>query len=93
MKTRFKEHGADRRHDRHRKSALAEHSHFTKHQIFLEKSRVIAKDESLTKRKVKEKIEIIIAIDFLNRDDGTKLNDTWKPLPHDLKINNNNQSN
>ena len=31
MKTRFKEHSAYIRHDRHKKSALAEHSHFTKH--------------------------------------------------------------
>ena len=31
MRTRFKEHYADIRHDWNKKSALAEHSHFTKH--------------------------------------------------------------
>ena len=92
MRTRFKEHGVDIRYHRHKKSTLVEHSHITKHQISLEKARVIAKEESLTKRKVKEKIEINIALDYLNRDDGTKLNDTWKPLLHDLRINGNNQT-
>ena len=31
MRTRFKEHSVDIRHDRHKKSALIEHSHITKH--------------------------------------------------------------
>ena len=93
MRTRFKEHNADIRHDRHKKSTLAEHSPMTKHQIYLEKAKVIAKEESLTKRKVREKIEINIALDCLNRDDRTKLNDTWKPLLHDLRSNGNYQTN
>ena len=32
METRFKEHSADLRHDRHKKSVLAEHSHLKSHQ-------------------------------------------------------------
>ena len=59
----------------------------------LRKKKFIAKEESLTKRKVSEKIEINIALDYLNRDYGTKLSDTWKPLLHDLRINGNNQTN
>ena len=49
--------------------------------------------ENLTKQKVREKIEINISLDCLNRDDGTKLSDTWKPILHDLRINGNNQTN
>ena len=93
MLTLFKEHSADIRHDRHKKSTLAEHSPMTKHQIYLEKAKVIAKEESLTKRKVREKIEINIALDCLNRGGGTKLINTWKPLLHDLRINGNIQTN
>ena len=54
---------------------------------------VITKEESLTKQKVREKIQINIALDYFNRDDGTKLSDTWKPLLHDHMINGNNQTN
>ena len=93
MKTRLKEHSADIRHDRHKKSALAEHSHLIKHQIYLEKASVLAKEESLTRRNVREKIESNITLDCLNRDDGTKLNNTWKPLLYDLKINSNKRNN
>ena len=58
MKTRFKKHSADIRHDRHKNSALEKHSHLTKHQICLEKASVLTKEESLTKQKVRDKIEI-----------------------------------
>ena len=41
--TRLKEHEADLRHDRHKNSALAEHSHLTQHHLRLDNSKVISK--------------------------------------------------
>ena len=83
--TRLKEHGADLRHDRYKRSALAEHAHLTQHQICLENAVVVAREDNIAKRKIREKIEINMAMDCLNRDDGKKLSDTWLPLLHSLK--------
>ena len=85
--TRLKEHGADLRNDRHKRSALDEHAHVTQHHICLENVVVIAREDSIAKRKIRENIEINMAIDCLNRDDGKKLSDTWLPLLHSLKRN------
>ena len=49
METRFKEHSAHLRHDRHKKSTLAEHSHLTGHQICLENAKVLAREDNLIK--------------------------------------------
>ena len=83
--TILKEHEAYLRHDRHKKSVLAERAHLTQHNICLENAKVIAREDNLTKRKIREKIEINMTNDCLNRDDGTKLSDTWLPLLHSLK--------
>ena len=83
--TRLKEHEADLRHDRHKKFTLAEHAHLTQHHICLENAKVISREDNLTKRKIREKIEINMTNDFLNRNDGTKLSDTSLPLLHSLK--------
>ena len=83
--TRLKEHGADLKHDRHKKSTLAEHAHLTQHHICLENAMVIAREDNLAKRKIREKIEINITNGCLNRDDGKKLSDTWLPLLHSLR--------
>ena len=85
--TRLKEHEADLRHDRHKRSSLAEHPHLTQHHICLENVVVIVREDNLAKRKIREKIEINMIDDCLNRDDGTKLSDTWLPLLHSLKNN------
>ena len=85
METRFKEHSADLRHNRHKKSALAEHAHKTGHHICLEDAKVIAKEDNLLKRKIREKIEINLTRNCLNRDDGAKISDFWKPLLHSLQ--------
>ena len=76
METRFKEHSANLRHDRHKKSTIAEHSHLTGHQICLENAKVLAKEDNLIKRKVKEKIKINLSHNYLNRDDGARLSDS-----------------
>ena len=76
IETRMKEHMADLRHDRHKRSALAEHAHLTQHHICLENAKVIAKEDNLIKRKKREKIEINMTNNCLNRDDGKKLNES-----------------
>ena len=55
---RFKEHLANLRHDIFNKYALAKHSHLTSHQICMDKAKIIVKEEHLTRRKLREKIEI-----------------------------------
>ena len=82
METRFKEHSADLRHNRHKKSTLAEHVHITG----LENANVIAREDNLFKRKIREKIEINLNENCLNKDDGAKISDSWKPLLHSLQL-------
>ena len=86
METRFKEHNADLIHNRHKKSALAEHVHITGHHICLENAKVIAREDNLFKRKIREKIEINLSENCLNRDDDAKISDSWKPLLYSLQI-------
>ena len=85
METRFKEHSADLRHNRHKKLSLAEHAHITGHHICLENAKVIAREGNLLKRKIREKIEINLNENCLNRDDGAKISDSWKPLLQSLQ--------
>ena len=66
METRFKEHNADIPHDRHKKSALVEHAHITNHHICLEDAKVIAREDNLIRRKIREKIEINLNENCLN---------------------------
>ena len=84
METRLKEHIADLRHNRYKKSPIAEHVFITGHHICLENAKVIAREDNLVKRKIREKIEINLNENCLNRDDGTKISDSWKPLLHSL---------
>ena len=86
METRFKEHSADLRHNIHKKSTLVEHAHITGHHIYLENAKVIAREDNLFKRKIREKIEINLNENCLNSYDGAKISDSWKPLLHSLLI-------
>ena len=86
METRFKEHSTDLRHNRYKKFALAEHAFITGHHICLENAKVIAREDNLFKRKIKEKIEINLNENCLNRDDGAKISDSWKPLLQSLQL-------
>ena len=85
LETRMKEHMADLRHDRHKRSALAEHAHLTQHHICLENAKVIAKEDNLIKHKIRENIETNMTNNCLNRDDGKKLSDSLLPLLYSLK--------
>ena len=51
----------------------------------MEKATIIAKEEHITKQKVREKIEIRLNPYCMNKDDGKKLSDTWTPLIHLLQ--------
>lgn len=88
LNIRIKEHTADLRRDRTSKSALAEHVHSSSHYIYMEKVKLVRKDDHYLKRKIKEAIEIGKKKNHLNWDDGLKLSNTWKPLLEILKINN-----
>jgi hypothetical protein len=58
---RIKEHGADIKNERIHTSALAEHSLKTKHHIRLEDTKILAKEEHLFKRRIREAIEIHVS--------------------------------
>lgn len=81
----IKKHIAYLKHEGFKKLALDEHSHKTSHQICIEKTLILSKEEHLTKRKVREKIEIELNQGRLNKYDGSKLSETWKPLLCDLQ--------
>jgi predicted GIY-YIG superfamily endonuclease len=83
--TRIKEHSADIKNERARTSALAEHSLKTKHHIRLEDTRILAKEDHLLKRRIREAIEIIKNPDNLNRDNGLEISDSWIPLIRERK--------
>jgi hypothetical protein len=55
---RIKEHGADIKNERICTSALAEHSLKTRHHIRLEDTKILAKENHLFKRRIREAIEI-----------------------------------
>ena len=42
--------------------------------------KIIAKSDHYTKRKIREKIEIKLHLKKVNRDERTKINETWNPL-------------
>ena len=71
--TRLKEHSADLRHERIKNSAIAEHSHNTKHHICLENSKALAIVPNYYNRKICEDIEIEKCVRNFNHNDGLKL--------------------
>jgi hypothetical protein len=82
---RIKEHGADIKNERIRTSALAEHSLQTKHHVRLEDTKILAKEEHLFKRWIREAIEIRKHPSNLNRDNSLELSEKWFPLIHKNK--------
>ena len=86
IKIRFKEHIADLRLQRSQKYSLVEHSSKTSHHVFLENAKIVARVDHYGKRKVMESLEIELNPNNLNRDEGWKLSEIWKPLLHTLEI-------
>ena len=88
--TQLKEHGADIRKECIHTSALAEHVAKTKHQVCLEDTKIIAKEDHYFKRKFREALEIIkFPYNILNRDGGLEVSTSWIPsiLNHKEKTN------
>ena len=75
----LKEHGANIRNERTRTSALAEHVAKTKHHIFLEDTKILAKEDHHFKRKLREALEILKFPNNLNRDGGLEVSTSWLP--------------
>ena len=76
------EHAADLKHNRSRSSALAEHAERTKHHIFIEDAKVIARIDHFHHRKLREALEIENRPVNLNRDDGWSVSRCWIPALH-----------
>jgi hypothetical protein len=76
----LKEHEADIRKERTRTSTLAEHSLKTKHHVFLEDTKILAKEGHYYKRCLREAIEIIKHPNNMNRDGGLEVSSFWHPL-------------
>ena len=74
----------DIKHERN-KSAMAEHSLKTKHQIRMEDEKVIDLEDHYNNRKIRKSIEIRKHTNNLNKDDGLVLCKSWKPIIHSLK--------
>ena len=79
---RIHEHAADLKHNRSRSSALAEHAEKTKHHIFIEYAKVIARIDHFHHRKLREALEIEKRPVNLNRDDGWSISRCWIPSLH-----------
>ena len=79
LQTCLKEHSANIVHNRIKNSALAEHSHNTSHQICMKKALLIAREEKYYKRRVIKSLDIEKRDKNLNKDDGIKLSELWRP--------------
>jgi hypothetical protein len=80
----LKEHCADIKYNQVKRSALVEHSQDTGHLICIENANIIARMDHYGKRKVREALEIELN-DNINRDEGFKIKETWRPVIQKLK--------
>ena len=51
----------------------------------MEKASIIAREEQYNRRRMREALEIEKRNNTLNRDEGLKLSDTWKPIINLIK--------
>ena len=58
------------------------HSIKTRHHVRLEDTKILAKENHLFKRRIREAIEIRKHPSNLNRDSGLELSENWLPLFH-----------
>ena len=79
---RLKEHSVIISYRRINRYALVEHSYNTSHQVCIENSSLITREDNYNKRRIREAVEIE---NNLNKDDGLKLSNTWKPLINKIK--------
>jgi hypothetical protein len=84
IKTRLKEHIADTLHNHISKSTIAEHSHTSKHLICFDQAKILASTPYYSSRIIHEALEIEKHPNNFNREDGYRLNQSWKPTIHRL---------
>lgn len=82
---RLKEHISDITRNRSDKSGLAKHACSSSHYICMEQAKLIHKEDHYLKRRIKEANEIKRSSNNMNRDDGLKLSNTWKPFLNKIK--------
>ena len=80
-----KEHVLEITRDIANKSALAEHSHISSYHVCIENAELLTREKNYVKRWLKETMEIEKLDNTLNRDDGLKLGNTWKPIINKIK--------
>ena len=87
MKTRLKEHSADIHHGRIKQSAITEHSHASKGSDLFGRFESAGKNPALLQVKNKRGFGFETFNNKVNRDDGLKLKEAWKPVVHHIKTN------
>ena len=80
FQVRIKEHGPDIKNVHTFTFALAEHLNTTKHQVCLEDTKILAKEDHFYKRIIREAIEIIEHPNNLNMDGGLNITENELPL-------------
>lgn len=80
VSTRLKEHMRHTKNCETDKSAIAEHSCTTSHQILFDQTTVVARVPQYFPRIIRESIEIVKNSNNFNRDDSYKLPTAWKPV-------------
>ena len=64
---------------------MADHSHNTAHHICMEKEKLIVIEGHQIKRNMREAMAIEKRNNTLNRDNGLKLSNTWRPILNRLR--------
>jgi hypothetical protein len=85
LQIKFKEHCVDIKHNQIKRSSLAEHSRNIGHLICIENTKINAKMSHYGKIKVCEALEIELNASNINRDEGFKMKEAWRPVIHKIK--------
>jgi hypothetical protein len=80
IENRIKEHQRNTRLLQTEKSALAEHSLEHDHKIGFQNTKILAKTSGYMERLIMDAIQVEIHPNNLNREDGLRLSNTWKPI-------------
>jgi len=80
LKKILKEHGEDIKNGRSCTSTLAKHSLKTKHHVYQENAKIMAREDHYQKRKIREALKISKYLNKLNRDGGNEINGNWHPM-------------
>jgi hypothetical protein len=79
IKIRIQKHVIDIKHNYLHSYSLAKHSNKTKHHIYIDEAKIVAKiNHHFNKKKIKKTIER--KLDNINRNNGWKINKSWIPI-------------